>query len=191
MQNNHFNLGGPFVSLANLNFDDRGYFREWFKSSLLESQEIKDFFPKQANLSKSKKGAIRGIHFSLSDKRQSKLITCVQGAIFDVVVDLRPHSKTFGKWEHKILSSDKPESIYIPFGFGHGFQALKKNTIVTYLQSDEYNPSLEKNLNPLDPILDISWPLKRRTISLKDSQAPNLINLQSENLLTPFEINNP
>jgi dTDP-4-dehydrorhamnose 3,5-epimerase len=191
MRNNHFNLRGPLVSLANLNFDNRGYFREWFKSSLLESQEILDFIPKQANLSKSKKGTIRGIHFSLNPKKQSKLITCVQGAIFDVVVDLRPNSKTFGKWEYKILSGDKPESVYIPFGFGHGFQALKKNTIVTYLQTDEYNPSLEKSLNPLDPILDIAWPLRRRTISSKDRVAPNLIDLQSGNLLTPFEKSNP
>jgi dTDP-4-dehydrorhamnose 3,5-epimerase len=187
MLNSQFNLIGPTVLSADLNFDSRGYFREWFKLSNLPEEDINDFIPRQANVSRSKKGAIRGIHFSLSTKQQAKLITCVQGAIFDVVVDLRPNSNTFGEWEHKILSSDNPESIYIPFGFGHGFQALKKNTIVTYLQSDEYNPSLEKGLNPSDSNLNISWPLKRKTISRKDRVAPYLVDLKKQNIFSAFE----
>jgi dTDP-4-dehydrorhamnose 3,5-epimerase len=187
MPNSQFKLVGPVVFPADLNFDNRGYFREWFKLSTLFEKDVSDFVPRQANLSKSKKGTIRGIHFSISSNKQAKLITCVQGAIFDVVVDLRPNSNTYGEWEHKILSGDNPESIYIPFGFGHGFQALKKNTIVTYIQSDEYNPILENSLNPLDSTLNISWPLKRKTISKKDRVAPCLEDLKIQNLFSAFE----
>jgi len=190
MSKNHFKIYGPTVYQSKMHFDNRGSFREWFKLSEFQLDEKTSFIPTQANVSKSKNGTVRGIHFSLRDKKQSKLITCVQGKIFDVIVDLRSNSRTFGQWESKILSSESPESIYIPSGFGHGFQALEKNTIVTYLQTDEFNKDLEHSINPFDSELGINWPLRKKITSSKDSFAPTLTEFKQLNLLEQFTVEN-
>ena len=148
--------------------DERGSFREWFSSNSSENSTIPEFKLKQANTSTSKKGVVRGIHFSNQENGQSKILTCVSGSIFDVVLDLRPDSVTFGKHISIHLSENDGKSLFISKGLGHAFQALEDNTIVTYLTDKVYVPSEEFSINPIDPELGIEWPLADKKISNRD-----------------------
>jgi dTDP-4-dehydrorhamnose 3,5-epimerase len=114
-------------------------------------------------------GTIRGLHFQTEPYAEEKVITCLQGAIFDVTVDLRPQSKTFGKWRSVELNSENSTQIYLPKGIAHGFQTLKPNTIIHYSISGSYSQDSTCTVDPLGD-LDITWPLKERNISEKDRQ---------------------
>jgi len=152
-------------------FDDmRGWFRTWYSESAFASNGI-DFIPVQSNLSKSKRGVIRGIHFSDESHEQSKIITCVQGTIVDVAVDLRRNSETFGDHSKIVLSAEKGNSAYISHGLGHAFEVLSEEATVVYLLSSEWNPKLEFGLNPLDGDLNIGWQTRQPIISSKDASA--------------------
>lgn len=154
--------------------DDRGSFHEWFKFSELERKANLDFDVKQANVSKSIQGVVRGIHFSKSTYTQSKLITCLKGSIFDVVVDLRAGSNTFGRWCSYELSDRKNEAVLISHGLGHAFQSLENETIVTYLQTSEYEPQNEYAINPMDVDININWPIEKKITSKRDAEAKGL-----------------
>lgn len=153
--------------------DDRGMFREWFKSEELKENGIPPFEIKQANTSISKKGVIRGIHYSAKINGQTKLVTCTTGSIFDVIVDLRPESKTYGNHLEVELSGTIGKSLYISSGLGHGFQAIEDNSVLTYLLNKEYSPNDEFGINPVDPYLNIKWPLQDFHISEKDRTSAN------------------
>jgi len=112
-------------------------------------------------------GTIRGLHFQTEPNAEEKVITCLQGAIFDVTVDLRPQSKTFGKWRSVELSAENSTQIYLPKGIAHGFQTLKPNTIIHYSISGSYSQDSACTIDPLGD-LDITWPLKEKNISKKD-----------------------
>jgi dTDP-4-dehydrorhamnose 3,5-epimerase len=163
--------------------DDRGFFREWFKVSDIERELGRKFETKQANISSSDEGVLRGIHFSLGLKGQGKLVTCVTGAIWDVVVDLRKDSPTFRQWVGTSLDSKKGEVLFISEGLGHGFQSLEDNSTVTYLLTSPYSPNVEHEVNPFDPELAISWPLEKSILSEKDKLASSLQNLNDAGLL--------
>lgn len=154
--------------------DNRGDFREWFRADEIKRVTRADFNPVQANVSRSAIGVIRGIHFSPENIGQAKFITCIQGKILDVVVDLRPESPTFKQWESIELSSKNGQSVYIQGGLGHAFQALEEMTYVSYLQSSHYTPSSEFAINPNDPELNIHWPVKEMNLSYRDQNAPLL-----------------
>ena len=160
--------------------DGRGIFREWFKEDFLVESGLPHFGVKQANTSVSKKGVIRGIHYSHENNGQAKLVTCTFGSVLDVIVDLRPKSKTYGKHKTIELDASNGQTIYISSGLGHGFQALEENTVLTYLLDKEYSPRDEYGLNPLDPELGLEWPLSDYQISEKDNEAPNLSQLPSD-----------
>lgn len=166
------------VLKPNIFFDDRGSFHEWFKASNLDKVMPERFSVKQANCSVSKKGVIRGIHYAKNPPGQAKFVTCFTGSIFDVVVDLRPSSPTFGVWDSVIIDSSDPVAVAIPSGVGHGFMALEESTTVVYLCDQEYNPKNEFELNPFDPTIGIDWPTQaNRIISNKDLNAPNFYEL--------------
>ena len=148
--------------------DDRGMFREWFKSELLEENGVPPLVVRQANTSISRKGVIRGIHYSAKINGQAKLVTCTAGSVLDVIVDLRPGSKTYGDHLEIELSANVGKSIYISSGLGHGFQALENNSVLTYLLDKQYSPDEEYGVNPVDPNLKINWPLSDFHISEKD-----------------------
>ena len=154
--------------------DSRGSFREWLPNSACKEIFGANFEVAQANYSVSKKGTLRGIHYSLAPEGQGKLVTCLSGEIYDVVVDLRPHSQTFGQWHGVILSADIPHSLYVGPGLGHAFLAMEDNTGVTYLLSSPYNKDMEFGINPLDSEIGIEWPKLEFLLSDKDSGAPYL-----------------
>ena len=152
--------------------DHRGLFsRKYCK------KELKDIYfdIKQINISKNfKKGTVRGLHYMKSPSKEKKIVICLSGEIFDVLVDIRKKSKTFKKIIKIHLSEDKLLGIYIPNGFAHGFQSLKKNTTLLYLHSDFYKKSLDVGISPLQKSLKIKWPLKISNISQKDINLPEI-----------------
>ena len=156
--------------------DERGSFREWYKN---ESPDgiVGDYFSvEQANISVSTLGTLRGIHYSLSPKGQAKWITCVYGAIKDVIVDIRIGSPTFGRWIEVELSGDSGKAIYIAEGLGHSFLSLIENSTVAYLVSSQYSEFEEFGINPLDEKLGIVWGVEENKLKLskKDREAPTL-----------------
>ena len=155
--------------------DDRGFFREWFKSTDVKNATGRDFGIEQANISLSSRGTLRGIHYSIAPRGQAKWITCVSGSIKDVIVDIRPESRTFGKWIDVELKGDSGKSIFISEGLGHGFLALEENTLVSYLVSSPYSPDHEFAINPIDEELKIEWGMNvtKLKISDKDRYAPS------------------
>jgi dTDP-4-dehydrorhamnose 3,5-epimerase len=118
-------------------------------------------------------GTIRGLHFQVEPYAEEKLVSCVQGRVFDVIVDLRPSSQTFGKWTSFELSAENALQAYLPKGIAHGFQTLMPDTIVQYFLTSQYSPESSYSIAPLGD-LGIDWPLKELSISEKDSQGVSL-----------------
>ena len=141
-----------------LRFEDpRGHFQEQFKQSLIEEELGRSFQVLQVNQSFSNKGVIRGIHWTESERGQAKYVSCAQGALWDVVVDLRFDSPTYGMWDAHILSEQNGSSLLISEGLGHAFLALEDGTIANYLCTAEYQPLFERTINPLDPKISIDF----------------------------------
>jgi dTDP-4-dehydrorhamnose 3,5-epimerase len=167
--------------------DERGSFHESFKLSTISEVLNRGFEVKQVNQSLSKAGVIRGIHWADVPPGQAKYISCPRGAIWDVVVDLRVGSETFGQWDAVELSALNNRSILIEEGLGHAFLSLEDDTVVSYLCNEPFKPSSERGINPLDETVSIpfenQWNAKSFVISPKDSEAPSLIESQSLGLL--------
>ncbi len=153
--------------------DDRGFFLESFKKSDFISNGITTEFI-QDNFSHSKKGVIRGMHFQKPPKSQSKLVFVTKGEIFDVVVDIRRDSSTFGKWIGETLSETNHKLLYVPEGFAHGFCVLSQEAEIFYKTSKEYSPEHDNGIIWNDPEIDISWPIDNPIISKKDLNLPLL-----------------
>lgn len=147
--------------------DQRGYFLESYRASVFEDLNLNPTFV-QDNESNSHSGIIRGLHFQQPPHAQDKLLRVVSGSIFDVVVDLRKSSATFGKSFGVELSGENKKSIFVPKGFAHGFACLQDNSIVQYKCTDYYHPELEDGLMWNDPELQVSWPIENPTLSDKD-----------------------
>jgi dTDP-4-dehydrorhamnose 3,5-epimerase len=155
--------------------DDRGSFTELFNSD-----HYSQFFTNgvaQTNVSDSKVGVIRGLHWQSEPFSQGKLISCLAGSVFDVVVDLRKSSATFGKHINFNLNSTSCDAIWIPPGYAHGFQSLEPNTKFIYFTSTHYSLNNSLCIDPLDPHLGINWPLASPTLSIADSNAPKFMDL--------------
>jgi dTDP-4-dehydrorhamnose 3,5-epimerase len=166
-------IPGSWIIQSPIYPDDRGMFREWFRSEEWKENGVPLFVVRQANTSISKKGVIRGIHYSSESKGQAKIVTCTSGSVFDVVVDLRPESLTYGEHVEIELSASAGTCVYISSGLGHGFQALENNSVITYLLDKEYSPDEEYGINPVDPYLSIKWPLLDFYVSEKDRISAN------------------
>ncbi len=156
--------------------DDRGYFSETYKRSDFKSMGINVDF-KQDNQSFSVKGTLRGLHFQKSPYSQGKLVRVVKGKIFDVGVDLRQNSQTYGKYVSAILSDENMQMLWIPEGFAHGFQALE-DSIVLYKTTSEYNKESEGGVIWNDPDINVKWPEKPTELSEKDKLWPRLSDLK-------------
>jgi dTDP-4-dehydrorhamnose 3,5-epimerase len=178
-------IEGVWLAQSTVWSDDRGFFREWFKSEDVKSATGREFGIEQANISLSSKGTIRGIHYSIAPRGQAKWITCVSGSIKDVIVDIRPDSKTFGQWIEVELKGDSGKAVLISEGLGHGFLALEDNTAVAYLVSTPFSPTDEFEVNPLDEKVGIKWgmDLGSLKISGKDKIAPTLAERLAEGKL--------
>ena len=155
--------------------DERGFFLESYKESEFTSNGIKTIFV-QDNLSHSVKGVLRGLHYQKNRKAQAKLVIALRGEIFDVAVDIRKNSSTYGKWVGEILSESNHNSLYIPEGFAHGFCILSEEADVLYKVSQEYSPEDEKGIIWNDTEINITWPIDKPIIQEKDSKLPDLKN---------------
>lgn len=152
--------------------DERGFFLEFFKYSDFKQAGINCNFV-QDNHSKSKKGVLRGLHYQLEPKAQGKLVRCIKGKIWDVAVDIRKGSPTFGKWVAVELTEENKWMLWIPPGFAHGFVALEDCEII-YKCTEEYAPELDRGIIWNDPDIAISWPVENPILSQKDSKLPRL-----------------
>ena len=154
--------------------DERGFFLENFKQSVFHKNGIKTSFI-QDNFSHSAKSVLRGLHYQKNPKAQAKLISVLRGKIFDVAVDIRKNSPTFGKWVGEILSQANI-MIFIPEGFAHGFCVLSDNADIFYKVNQEYSPELDSGFIWNDPEAAIKWPIDKPIISEKDQKLPLLKN---------------
>jgi dTDP-4-dehydrorhamnose 3,5-epimerase len=178
---------GAFEVSPQRHGDHRGEFLEWYRSTSLETVLGRPVEVTQANLSVSARGVLRGIHYTQVPPGQAKLVTCIAGAVLDAVVDLRVGSPAFGRSELIRLDSRVRSTVWIPEGVGHAFLSLEDGSVVSYLCSTEYDPALEHAVHPLDPALDIPWPLDGPPIlSERDDSAPTLHDLRIADLLPTY-----
>jgi dTDP-4-dehydrorhamnose 3,5-epimerase len=153
--------------------DDRGYFLETYKQSTFADNGISPAFV-QDNISHSALGVLRGLHYQKHPGAQGKLVMALKGRIFDVAVDIRRGSPTYGKWVGLELSGDSLRMIYVPPGFAHGFCVLSEGATVAYKVTAEYAPELDRGIVWNDPDIGIPWPISDPVLSLKDAQLPLL-----------------
>jgi len=177
MQITHTQLAGCVILQLPIYHDQRGHFQELYVDARYKDAGIPDTFV-QDNFSVSQAGVIRGMHFQRF-KAQGKLISVLQGEIYDVMLDLRPDSSTFGQWQAITLDANSGQQLFIPAGFAHGFQALTNNTLVMYKTSQYYDAKDEAAFNALDPKLSINWPAPITARSVKDCTAPNFSDIVS------------
>lgn len=174
--------------------DPRGLFMEAFRADALSEVIGHRFDLQQQNLSVSAAGVLRGVHFADVPPGQAKYVSCPRGAIFDVVVDIRVGSPTFGAWDGVLLDDVDRRAVYVGEGLGHAFVSLEDDSVVTYLCSTGYNPTGEHGIHPLDPEIGIEFPTTARdgsplqfTLSDKDTDAPSLSEARSMGLLPDHE----
>jgi len=155
--------------------DERGFFLESFKESAFHANGINARFI-QDNLTHSIKGVLRGLHYQKAPKAQAKLVTALRGEIFDVVVDIRKGSPTYGKWIGETLSEQNHKLLYIPEGFAHGFCVLSEEADIFYKVNQEYSPEDDRGFIWNDPEIDVKWPIEKPIVSKKDQKLPILKN---------------
>jgi dTDP-4-dehydrorhamnose 3,5-epimerase len=178
MQVTSLGVEGAHVFEPTVQGDVRGTFVEWFKAEVFEGAAGHRLEVAQANMSSSRAGTVRGIHFADVPPGQAKYVTCPVGAIVDVVVDVRLGSPTFGRWDAVRLDGGTGRTVYLSEGLGHAFLALTDDTVLVYLCSTGYDPQREHEINPCDPALGIPWsqwlPDHELLLSEKDRAAPAL-----------------
>ncbi len=162
--------------------DNRGWFLEFYKDTAFRANGITYLFP-QVNLSHSHKGVIRGLHFQQAPWQQAKLVSVLQGRVLDVVVDLRPNSKTFGKSYSCILDDVRHNLLMVPEGFAHGFAAIEDSLFI-YKSSNVYNRESESGIVWNDATLNIEWPFEAPIVSDKDRQLPTFNELLRKSLIS-------
>jgi dTDP-4-dehydrorhamnose 3,5-epimerase len=180
-------IGGAWEIVPAQHGDQRGLFLEWYKADRLAEAVGHPLPLAQANMSVSARGVVRGIHFADVPPGQAKYVTCVRGAVLDVVADLRTGSPTFGEWEAIRLDDDDRRAVYLSEGLGHGFCAITADATLAYLCSEGYAPQREHAVHPLDPDLAIKWPADEPVLSERDAAAPALAAARSDGLLPRYE----
>lgn len=171
-------LDGVWLHTPKIFPDERGFFLERFRADMHPS--IPKLFP-QINQSRSVPGVLRGLHIQMNPM-QGKFISVIRGKIWDVAVDLRKHSSTFGQTYSVELDDVKNQMLWIPEGFAHGFCVIgKENADVVYFTSAIYNPATDRGIHWQDPDLNISWPLKNPVLSVKDQQLPSFADFVKTN----------
>jgi dTDP-4-dehydrorhamnose 3,5-epimerase len=181
-------LAGAFLFAPEIHGDDRGRFLEWFKADVFIGGVGLGLGLAQANLSVSRRGTLRGVHFAQVPPGQAKYVTCVRGSALDVIVDIRVGSPTFGRVELVPLDAVDHRAVYLAEGLGHAFMALEDETTVLYLCSQPYAPAREHGVHPLDPQIGIVWPKGvEPVLSAKDAVAPTLAEARAAGLLPRYE----
>ena len=198
MEVRELSVAGAFEVTPVQHADERGLLLEWFHEDAFTAMTGEPFHVAQANVSVSDAGSLRGIHFTEVPPGQAKIVTCVQGAAFDVAVDLRVGSATFGQWDTVLIDDRERRATYLPDGFGHAFLALEPNTVVSYLCTAVYAPARDHGINPLDPAIAIDWPkigrdgaVLNRRLSPRDAAAPTLADIRDLGVLPSYEAARP
>jgi dTDP-4-dehydrorhamnose 3,5-epimerase len=188
MQIRQLDIAGAWEITPQLHADARGLFFEWLTDQGFTSFAGHRLDVRQANCSVSAAGVLRGLHFAQLPPSQAKYVTCLSGSVFDVVVDIRLGSPTFGHWDSVLLDDRDRRSVYLSEGLAHGFVALQDNSTVMYLCSAEYNPQREHTIAATDPALAIDWPTEHKLVlSDRDAAAPTLEELRAADLLPTWE----
>ncbi|MBB5632672.1 dTDP-4-dehydrorhamnose 3,5-epimerase [Cryobacterium mesophilum] len=189
MQIRELSVPGSFEVTPVVRSDDRGRFLEWYRFDALEETVGHPLVLRQANLSVSKRGVLRGIHFADVPLGQAKYVTAASGAVLDFVVDIRTGSPTFGEWDSVLLDATDHRAIYLSEGLGHAFLALTLDATVSYLVSDIYRPGSEHGITPLDPAIGLVFPegTPEPILSDKDAVAPTLAEAMEQGLLPSYE----
>ena len=187
MQVRALSIEGAWEFVPLLRPDDRGVFLESFKGSVFAETTGHDLSLKQMNISVSRQGTVRGIHFADVPPGQAKYVQCFSGRILDIVVDIRVGSPTFGQWEAVELDDDMHAGLYLSEGLGHAFCALSESVTIGYLCSEPYAPTREHGIHPLDPDLSLPWPDLETVLSPKDAAAPTLAEALAQGLLPDYQ----
>ena len=177
MKISHSKLKGCVIIEPRVFGDDRGFFLETFQAVRYKQEAGIDLPFVQDNHSRSARGVLRGLHFQKT-KPQGKLVRVVRGEVYDVAVDIRKGSATFGEWEGVILSEDNKKQFWVPPGFAHGFVVLSDTADFEYKCTDYYDPSDEGSILWSDPDLNIPWPIANPVLSTKDESAKRLVDLR-------------
>jgi len=183
-------IPGAWELTPSIHGDSRGLLFEWLTDREFTAFAGHRLDVRQANCSVSAVGVLRGLHFAQLPPSQAKYVTCVRGSVFDVVVDIRVGSPTFGQWDSVLLDDKDRRTIYISEGLGHGFLALQDNSTMMYLCSAEYNPQREHTICATDPTLAIDWPLidgVAASLSDRDAAAPSFDEVRAAGLLPTWE----
>jgi dTDP-4-dehydrorhamnose 3,5-epimerase len=190
MKVRELDIPGTWEITPEIHGDSRGLFFEWLTDRGFTGFAGHSLEVRQANCSVSAAGVLRGLHFAQLPPSQAKYVTCVSGSVFDVVVDIRLGSPTFGRWDSVVLDDSDRRTIYISEGLAHGFLALQDNSTVMYLCSEEYNPQREHTICATDPALAIDWPLvdgAAPSLSDRDAAAPSFDEVRKSGLLPAWE----
>ena len=177
-------MQGPLLLIPSIFKDQRGYFLESWNQKVVNKCLDKEVNFVQDNQSLSKKGVVRGMHFQMSPYQQSKLVRCLYGSIFDVIVDIRKTSKTFGEWYGIELKAVDHFQLWIPSGFAHGFLSLIQDSVLLYKVDQFRYQNYERILNWNDAFIGINWPNINQSYNLseKDKNAPNLSEINQDDL---------
>ena len=170
MELRELEIRGVFEIIPEPHKDERGFFMRTYDSEFFEKYGLNRKWIQENHSRSEKKGIIRGLHFQLDPFRETKLVRCIKGEIFDVAVDLRKDSLTFSKWIGIILSEENKKSFYIPRGFAHGFCTISNKTEVLYKVDNYYSPEYERGLIWNDPDIAIDWPAENPILSAKDRE---------------------
>ncbi|MBI3213938.1 MAG: dTDP-4-dehydrorhamnose 3,5-epimerase [Mycobacterium sp.] len=178
---------GAWEITPTLRSDARGTFFEWFGDSEFTAMTGHRLDLRQANCSVSAAGVLRGLHFAQLPPSQAKYVTCLRGSVFDVVVDIRVGSPTFGRWDSVLLDDRSRRTVYLSEGLAHGFLALEDDSTVMYLCSAGYAPDREHTIAPTDPAIGVRWPTtvfgSEVVLSERDRDAPTLEQVGAAGLL--------
>lgn len=180
-------IDGAYLFTPRVRVDDRGQFLEWFRAAEFAGDLGHRLALAQANLSVSRRGTLRGVHYADVPPGQAKYVVCMGGAVLDVVVDIRVGSPTFGRSEPVELAAGSWQAVYLAEGLGHAFMALTDDAMLAYLCSQPYAPERERTIDPLDPALGVEWPAGiEPVLSARDAAAPTLARAAELGLLPDY-----
>lgn len=166
-------LNGAYLIDLEKKEDERGFFARSFCVNEFENQQLEHNIVQINNSLSVTKGTLRGMHYQLAPKAETKIVRCITGSLYDVIIDLRKESPTFGKWFGHELSAQNRTMLYVPKGFAHGFITLTDNTEALYLVTEFYAASQERGIRYNDPYFDIRWPITPVVVSEKDQHHPD------------------
>lgn len=173
MKFNQTTLHGAYLIEIEPHEDERGFFaRTWSREEFLK-HELNAAIAQCSISYNKKRGTLRGVHYQVKPYEETKVVACTAGAIYDLIVDLRPTSKTFKRWFAVELTADKKNMLYVPEGFAHGFQTLEDESEVFYQISQTYQPEYSRGIRFDDPAFGFQWPIEKRIISERDRTFPD------------------